>query len=100
MAMTVARKTKWALFLTGLLGEPLVGLIAMLPYLLRKDLHASAFQISIFTMLKPVVALLSFYWGATLWRNRSRLRSNWMISRFLGSVPFLIFPFVQNIWFF
>jgi MFS family permease len=100
MAMTVARKTKWALFLTGLLGEPLVGLIAMLPYLLRKDLHASAFQISIFTMLKPVVALLSFYWGATLWRNRNRLRSNWMISRFLGFVPFLIFPFVQNIWFF
>jgi MFS family permease len=77
-----------------------VGLIAMLPYLLRKDLHASAFQISIFTMLKPVVALLSFYWGATLWRNRSRLRSNWMISRFLGCAPFLLFPFVQNIWFF
>jgi len=72
----------------------------MLPYLLRKDLHASAFQISIFTMLKPVVALISFYWGATLWRNRGRLRSNWMISRFLGSVPFLMFPFVQNIWFF
>ena len=100
MAMSVARKTKGALFITGLLGEPLVGLIAMLPYLLRKDLHASALQISIFTMLKPVVALLSFYWGATLWRNRGRLRSNWMISRFLGSVPFLLFPFVQNIWFF
>jgi MFS family permease len=98
--MTVVKKTKWALFITGLLGEPLVGLIAMLPYLLRKDLHASAFQISIFTMLKPVVALLSFYWGAMLWRNRGRLRSNWMISRFLGCVPFLIFPFVQNIWFF
>jgi MFS family permease len=95
-----SRKTKWALFMTGLLNEPLVGLIAILPYILRKDLHASAFQISIFTMLKPVVALFSFYWGATLWRNRNRLRSNWMVSRFLGSVPFLIFPFVQNIWFF
>jgi MFS family permease len=95
-----SRKTKWALFITGLLNEPLVGLIAILPYILRKDLHASAFQISIFTMLKPVVALLSFYWGAMLWRNRNRLRSNWMISRFLASVPFLIFPFVQNIWFF
>lgn len=98
--MTAARKTKWALFLTGLLNEPLVGLIAILPYILRKDLHASAFQISIFTMLKPVVALLSFYWGAALWRNQNRLRSNWMVSRFLASLPFLIFPFVQNIWFF
>ncbi|HUD02268.1 MAG TPA: MFS transporter [Rhabdochlamydiaceae bacterium] len=98
--MTASRKTKWALFLTGLLNEPLVGLIAILPYILRKDLHASAFQISIFTMLKPVMALFSFYWGAALWRNRNRLRSNWMVSRFLASLPFLIFPFVQNIWFF
>src|SRR6185436_15747067 len=98
--MTAARKTKWALFLTGLLNEPLVGLIAILPYILRQDLHASAFQISIFTMLKPVVALLSFYWGASLWRNQNRLRSNWMVSRLLASLPFLIFPFVQNIWFF
>ena len=98
--MTASKKTKWALFITGLLNEPLVGLIAILPYILRKDLHASAFQISIFTMLKPVVALFSFYWGAALWRNRNRLRSNWMASRFLASVPFLIFPFVQNIWFF
>ncbi|HEX2579036.1 MAG TPA: MFS transporter [Rhabdochlamydiaceae bacterium] len=99
--MTIkSRKTKWAMLVTGLLNEPLVGLIAILPYILRKDLHASALQISIFTMLKPVVALVSFYWGATLWRNRNLLRSNWMISRFLACAPFLIFPFVQNSWFF
>ncbi len=94
------RKTKWALFLTGLLNEPLIGLIAILPFILRKDLHASAFQISIFNMLKPAVALLSFYWGAMLWRNKNKLRSNWIMSKVLASLPFLIFPFVQNIWFF
>ena len=98
--MTASRKTKWALFLTGLLNEPLVGLIAILPFILRKDLHASAFQISIFNMLKPAVALLSFYWGAMLWRNKSSLRSNWIVSKILAGLPFLIFPFVQNIWFF
>jgi MFS family permease len=98
--MTAARKTKWALFLTGLLNEPLVGLIAILPFILRKDLHASAFQISIFNMLKPAVALLSFYWGAMLWRNKNKLRSNWIASKVLSGLPFLVFPFVQNIWFF
>ncbi|MBS0647781.1 MAG: MFS transporter [Verrucomicrobia bacterium] len=95
-----SRKTKWALFLSGLLNEPLVGLIAILPFILRKDLHASAFQISILNMVKPAVALLSFYWGAVLWRNRQSLRSNWIVSKLLASIPFLIFPFVQNIWFF
>lgn len=95
-----SRKTKWALFLSGLLNEPLVGLIAILPFILRKDLHASAFQISILNMVKPAVALLSFYWGAVLWRNRQSLRSNWVVSRLFASLPFLIFPFVQNIWFF
>lgn len=95
-----SRKTKWALFLSGLLNEPLVGLIAILPFILRKDLHASAFQISILNMVKPAVALLSFYWGAVLWRNRQSLRSNWIVSRLFASLPFLIFPFVQNIWFF
>jgi MFS family permease len=95
-----SRKTKWALFISGLLSEPLIGLIAILPFILRKDLHASAFQISIFNMVKPAVALLSFYWGAVLWRNRQSLRSNWIASKLLASLPFLIFPFVQNIWFF
>jgi MFS family permease len=96
----VSRKTRWALFLSGLLNEPLVGLIGLLPFILRKDLQASVLQIALLNMVKPVVALLSFYWGASLWRNRQWLRANWIGSWLLARLPFLIFPFVQNIWFF
>ncbi len=99
-AQQTSRKTRWALFLTGLLNESLIGLIAILPFILRKDLHASAFQISIFTMLKPTMALLSFYWGAMLWRNQQSLRMNWIASWLLARLPFLIFPFVDNVWVF
>ncbi len=92
-----SQKTRFALLLSGLLTEPLVGLIALLPYFLRKDLHASAFQISLFTMVKPAVALLSFYWGASLWKNRHRLLSNWMGSWLFARLPFLLFPFITHV---
>ncbi len=95
-----SRTTRWALFFSGLLNEPLVALVTMLPFILRKDLQASALHIALFTMLKPVVALLSFYWGASLWRNRQWLRANWIGSWLLAPLPFLLFPFVENIWFF
>jgi MFS family permease len=87
-----SKRTRLALLLSGLLSEPLVGLVGMLPFFLRKDLHASVFQISLFTMIKPVVALLSFYWGASLWKNRHRLLSNWMGAWLGAHLPFLLFP--------
>jgi MFS family permease len=95
-----SRKTKIALFLSGLLGEPLVALIAMLPFILRKDLGASVYQIALFTMLKPVVALFSFYWGASLWRNRQWLKANWIGSWLLAPLPFLFFPWIDSVWLF
>ncbi len=98
--MNVSRKTRIAYFLLGLIHEPLAGFIAILPFILRKDLGASPLQIGLFNMVKPAVALLSFYWGASLWRNRGRLRANWMGSWLMARVPFLIFPFVQNVWVF
>ena len=38
-----SKKTRIALFLSGLLSEPLVGFIAILPFILRKELHAGGF---------------------------------------------------------
>ncbi len=95
-----SRKTRLALFLSGLLSEPLVGLVAILPFILRKDLHATGFQIALFNMVKPVVALLSFYWGAFLWREEGKLRANWMSASLLARLPFLLFPFVDRVGFF
>lgn len=95
-----SKKTRLALFLSGLLSEPLVGFIAILPFILRKDLHANGFEIALFNMVKPVVALLSFYWGASLWRQQEKLRSNWMGASLMARLPFLLFPFVDQVGFF
>lgn len=95
--LQATRKTRLALFLSGLLSEPLVGFIAILPFILRKDLHANGFEIALFNMVKPVVALLSFYWGASLWRQQDKLRSNWMGASLLARLPFLLFPFVDQV---
>ena len=99
MAWSASQRTRCALLLSGLLSEPLVGLVGLLPFFLRKDLHASAFQISLLTMCKPVVALFSFYWGASLWRNRHKLLSNWMGAWLGAHLPFLLFPLVGHIGF-
>jgi MFS family permease len=93
---SASQKTRLALLLSGLLSEPLVGLVGLLPFFLRKDLHASVFQISLFTMVKPVVALLSFYWGASLWKNRHKLLSNWMGAWLGAHLPFLLFPLMGH----
>jgi len=99
-ATQASKKTRLALFFSGLLSEPLVGFIAILPFILRKDLHANGFEIALFNMVKPVVAILSFYWGASLWRKQGRLRSNWMSASLLARLPFLLFPFVDQIGFY
>ena len=60
----------------------------------------AAFQIALFNMVKPVMALFSFYWGASLWRQQEKLRSNWIGASLLARLPFLIFPFVDQVGFF
>lgn len=77
-----------------------MGLIAILPFVLRKDLQATAFHIGLFNMVKPVVALFSFYWGAAIWRRQHWLRANWLGAWLLARLPFLLFPFFQSIWVF
>jgi predicted MFS family arabinose efflux permease len=95
-----ANKTRRALLLMGLLNEPLVGLFSLLPFILRKDLKATLFQISIFTMLRPIMSVFSFYWSSRLTKRSSKLRSNLIGAWFLARVPFLFFPFINNIWYF
>lgn len=96
----VLLKTKLAFFLSGIFNEPLVGLLTVLPFILRKEFNVTTLQIALFNAFKPVVSLFSFYWGAALWRNQKNLRFNWIIAWFLARVPFLLFPFIDNSWVF
>lgn len=88
-----------ALVWTNLLAEPLFTLYNLLAFILYKDLGASAFQIALLTMLKPIVSILSFYWSAGLNGRTRKLKPNVMWAGFLMRVPFLACLWIDSAWF-
>ncbi|MBI2743828.1 MAG: MFS transporter [Chlamydiales bacterium] len=92
-------KTRLALLWMNLSSEPLTALYTLLPFILRKDLHATLFQISLFVMLKPVLSVFSFYWSAYISNRREKLRSNLIGAWVLARLPFLLLPLIDNVWF-
>jgi MFS family permease len=95
-----ATKTKSAILWTNLLNESLFTLYGLLAFILRKDLGATAFQIALLTMLKPLVSLFSFYWSTGSKHTKDRLRQNVFLTGILSRAPFFLFPFLDNVWFF
>ncbi|MDR3625126.1 MAG: MFS transporter [Chlamydiales bacterium] len=93
-------KTRNAVFITELLNEPLWTLFYLFVFILHKDLHASAFQVGLFTMLRPVVGIASMYWSSTLARKPHKVLSNLIWSGILSRVAFFFFPFIDNPWIF
>ncbi len=91
------RDTSRILFLSNLLNEPLFTLYNFLSIILYKDLGASAFVISLLTMLKPVVTIFSFYWSAGV--SGAKLKSNAMWAGIWMRAPFLLCPWVDHVWF-
>jgi len=89
-------RTKMAILSSSLLAEPLTTLYALVVFILYKDLHATAFQVALLTMLKPVVTVLSFYWSTGL---KSRLRANVLGAGILMRLPFLLSPWFDSPWF-
>lgn len=88
-----------ALLWTNLLNEPLFTLYGFLAFILYKDLGASAFQIALLTMLKPVITILSFYWSAGLKGRSHRIRANVLWAGFLMRAPFLLCPWIESSWY-
>lgn len=83
----------------SLANEPLVALYSLLPFILRKDLGATLFQVSLFITLRPVLSVFSFYWSASLSYQKNKLLSNLMGACILAHLPFLFFPVIDNFWF-
>lgn len=90
--------TRLAFIWMQLASEPFIAFYTLLLFILRKDLNATPLQISVLATLRPVMSALSFYWGANLLRQRSKLLSNFMGAWVLSFLPFLCLPFVQNVW--
>lgn len=93
-------KTRRILYAGALLEEPFIALYAILPFILRKELSASAFEISLLSTLKPAVALFSFYWSARLPQRPELLRTNLIGAGFFALLPFLFTPWISSPWYF
>lgn len=87
-----------ALLGSNLLSEPLFTLYGFLVFILYKDLGASVFQVTLLTILKPVVTALSFYWSSGL-RRKKNLRFNVMWAGIWMRLPFLLCPWFDSVWF-
>jgi len=91
--------TRFALIWMNLASEPFMALYTILIFILRKDLNATTFQISVFATLSPVISVFSFYWSSNLLRQRTKLLSNLIGAWVLARLPFLCLPFIDNVWF-
>lgn len=94
------RRTRLALFWMHLVDEPLVALYSLFPFLLSKDFNANAYQITMFITLRPLLSVLSFYWGSHVSYKKNKLLPNLIGAWVLGRLPFLLFPFIHNFWYF
>lgn len=92
----MSNSTKKALLHMYLFNEPFVVIYALLLFILRKDLGASLFQISILAALKPTIPIFSFYWSAN---RRTPLKINLMGAWIIARLPFLFVPFIDSIWY-
>jgi len=97
---TDCKKTKFSLLLMNMTEEPLLAFYTLLPFIITKELNANAFQLSLFLMLRPVLSSFSFFWGLFLnYKKKQNLLKNHMVSWIIARIPFLFFPFVNNIYY-
>lgn len=82
----------------NLSGEPLIAIYSLMPFILRKELGASLFEVSLFTILSPVLSVFSFYWGSWLAHRKNQLLSNLIGAWILARLPFLFFPWIDTFW--
>lgn len=82
-----------------LFNSPLFALYGLMPFILCKDLHASALQITLLITIKPVVALLSSYWSHRLSSGAHTFRHNIIWATCIGLFPTFFFPLLNNVWF-
>lgn len=94
------KRTRNAYLWTRILNTPFWAMYTLMLFVLYKDLHASPLQITVFISLKPMASLFSFYWSSWVQQRSDRLIGNIIWATFLGHIPFLFSPFIDNAWFF
>lgn len=93
-------KTRNAFIISRIFDTPFWAIFNMLPFILYKDLHATPFQLAIIIALKPLSSIFSMYWSALVNKRPDRLVPNIIWSGILRHLPFFLFPFVDNVWYY
>lgn len=89
-----------AFTLSKLLNTPFWSLYStMLPFILYRDLHASAALVAFALAIKPLSSLIAPYWSAALKCQTGWLRKNIIWGNLLGHLPFFFTPFFDSPWF-
>lgn len=97
--MSVEKNTKQTFLWMRLSHEPFVVFYALLPFLLRKDLGAGLFELSVLSAIRPVLPVFSFYWGANLFQKKVCLKQNLIFAWVFARIPFLFVFWIQNVWY-
>lgn len=92
-------KTKSIFLWSRLLNTPFFALFNILYIIIYKELHATPFQIAVMIAIKPIASLISPYWSAHIHARPDRIRANLTWANLLKYLPFLLFPFIQSVWF-
>ncbi len=95
-----SRKTARIFALAKGLSAPLEALWLLLAFLFCKELGASPFQVTLLVAMKPLSALGAFYGSVLLLGRRTRLKPYLIGVTLGGLLPCLLFPIVDNLWFF
>lgn len=87
-----AKITKLNFLWMSLSQEPMVALYALLPFILAKDLGASALEVSLFMAIRPISSVFSYYWHAFQHTRHPNLRIHLMVAWGLSFTAFLFLP--------
>lgn len=93
-------KTRSAYMWTRILNTPFWALYTLLPFIIYKDLHATAWQVACIISFKPIASVLSLYWSSLVKRRSDRLLSNIIWAGVFGHLPFFLAPFIDGPWYF
>lgn len=83
-----------------ILYSPLETLFLLLVFILSKDFGLTPFQLTLLASIKPISSLFSFYVSSAIFERPQSIRSYLLINNCVGALPCLLYPFIENVWFY
>lgn len=95
-----SNKTSMLFLGSRLLCGPLEAIFMLLIFFVSKELHANILQLTVLAAAKPIVSLFAFYASSLVVGRPQWIRKFLILLNIIGCIPCLLFPFVDNVWFF